>query len=55
MTAKAWQTARYPVTTVCPFCGNTLTISIDGDGPTTVTRGHAHDCVQNPARRRGPA
>lgn len=52
MTAPNWAAARYPITTVCPFCGNTLTISIDGDGPSTVTSGHAHDCVQNPARTR---
>ena len=55
MTVEAWQTARYPTTTLCPFCGATLTIALDGDGPTTVTKGHAHDCVQNPARRKGAA
>ena len=52
VTASAWQAARYPLTTVCSLCGRTLTIRLDGDGPTTVTHGHAHDCVQNPARTR---
>ena len=46
----AWQAARYPVTTLCTFCGRTLTVALDDGGPTTVTTGHAHDCVQNPAR-----
>ena len=52
MTAPAWKAATYPVTTVCPFCGRTLTIALRDDGPTTVTSGHAHDCIQNPARTR---
>ena len=49
---SSWQAARYPVTTLCSLCGSTLTIRLDGDGPTTVTEGHAHDCVHNPARTR---
>ena len=52
MTAPTWRATAYPVTTVCPFCGNTLTIALRGDGPTTVTTGHAHDCIQNPNRTR---
>lgn len=40
MTAPNWAAARYPITTTCPFCGNTL------------TTGHAHDCIQNPNRTR---
>lgn len=52
MTVSGWQAARYPVTTTCSFCGRTLTIALDGDGPTTVTTGHAHDCIQNPNRTR---
>ena len=52
MTAPNWATARYPITTTCTFCGNTLTIALDGDGPATVTTGHAHDCIQNPNRTR---
>lgn len=48
---SSWQAARYPVTVHCGFCGQTLTIRLDGDGPTTVTTGHAHDCPQNPNRR----
>ena len=52
MTAPAWKAATYPVTTVCPFCGRTLTIALRDDGPTTVTSGHAHDCPNNPARTR---
>lgn len=57
MTAPSWAAARYPVTTTCPFCGQTLTIALDDNGTTTVTKGHAHDCIQNPARthRRGAA
>lgn len=50
MSASAWQAARYPVTTTCTLCGRTLTIALDDGGPTTVTTGHAHDCVQNPMR-----
>lgn len=52
MTAPNWAAARYPITTTCTFCGNTLTIALDGDGPATVTTGHAHDCIQNPNRTR---
>lgn len=50
MTGASWQAARYPVTTTCTLCGRTLTIALDDGGPTTVTTGHAHDCVQNPMR-----
>lgn len=35
---------------LAPFRGNTLTIDLDDGGPSTVTRGHAHDCPQNPNR-----
>lgn len=47
-----WKAARYPVTVVCGFCGRTLTIALCDGGPTTVTSGHAPDCVQNPTRTR---
>lgn len=50
MTGASWQATRYPVTTTCALCGRTLTIALDDGGPTTVTTGHAHDCVQNPMR-----
>ena len=49
MTAPNWAAARYPITTTCPFCGNTLTIALDGDGPTTVTTGNTSGL---PERRR---
>ena len=51
MTGPSWAATRYPVTLTCGFCGNTLTIALDGNGPSTVTTGHAHDCPQNPNRR----
>lgn len=50
MTASSWQAARYPITTTCPFCQQTITIDLADGGPTTVTSGHAHDCPQNPNR-----
>jgi hypothetical protein len=50
VSASAWQAARYPVTTLCTFCGQTLTVALDDGGPSTVTTGHAHDCPNNPAR-----
>lgn len=52
MTGPTWKAAAYPILTVCGFCGNTLTIALNGDGPTTSTSGHAHDCIQNPNRTR---
>lgn len=52
MTAPTWRAATYPITTTCGFCGCTLTIALRGDGPTTVTTGHAHHCIQNPNRTR---
>lgn len=45
-----WQAARYPLTTRCGFCGRTLTIDLADGGPSTITVGHAADCVQNPDR-----
>lgn len=52
MTAPTWKAATYPITTLCAFCGRTLTIALRDGGPSTVTTGHAHDCIQNPARQR---
>lgn len=48
MTAPSWAAAHYPVTTTCPFCGDTLTIALDG--PTTT--GHATWCIQIPKSHR---
>lgn len=47
-----WQAARYPLTTRCGFCGRTLTIDLADGGPSTITVGHAADCVQSPDRAR---
>lgn len=52
---SSWQAARYPVTLTCTFCQQTLTIALDGDGPSTVTTGHATWCIQVPKSRRTPA
>lgn len=49
---SSWQADRYPLTTRCGFCQQTLTIDLADGGPSTITVGHAADCVQSPDRAR---
>ena len=45
-----WQTARYPVTLRCGFCGREVTVRLKDDGPATITVAHAPWCVLHPER-----